>query len=143
MKAKLTGKWALVTGSSRGIGRQIALGLARQNCNVIIHGRKTSSTDKTLRLLADYSVETRVVSGDLETQPENTGGGAAYRPDPAFSTNGILDPAQVAGPGTIDGSVELLFNKVGPLLINTGPDFVDEQNATLNFVVPPSGGTFR
>lgn len=68
MKAKLTGKWALVTGSSRGIGRQIALGLARQNCNVILHGRKASSTDETLRLLADYSVETRVVSGDLETE---------------------------------------------------------------------------
>mgnify|MGYP001819674530 FL=1 len=68
MKAKLTGKWALVTGSSRGIGRQIALGLARQNCNVIIHGRKAGSTDKTMRLLADYSVEIRVVSGDLETE---------------------------------------------------------------------------
>jgi NAD(P)-dependent dehydrogenase (short-subunit alcohol dehydrogenase family) len=68
MKKKLTGKWALVTGSSRGIGRQIALGLARQNCNVILHSRKASNTDETLRLLADYSVETQVVYGDLGTE---------------------------------------------------------------------------
>ncbi len=68
MKAKLTGKWGLVTGSSRGIGRQIALGLAGRNCNVILHGRKAGSTDETLRLLATYNVETQVVAGDLSTE---------------------------------------------------------------------------
>jgi len=68
MKGKLTGKWALVTGSSRGIGRQIAIGLARQNCNVIVHGRETSNTGETLRLLSDYNVKTQAVSGDLSTE---------------------------------------------------------------------------
>lgn len=67
MKQRLTGKWAFVTGSSRGIGRQIALGLAQRNCNVILHGRKAGNTEETLRLLADYSVQTQVVSGDLST----------------------------------------------------------------------------
>ena len=67
MKRKLTGKWALVTGSSRGIGRQIALGLARLDCNVIVHGRIASNTDETIQLLAPYDIETRVVSGDLGT----------------------------------------------------------------------------
>ena len=33
----LSGRTALVTGSSRGIGRAIALGLADAGCNVIIH----------------------------------------------------------------------------------------------------------
>ena len=34
----LNGKKALVTGSSRGIGRAIALGLAAEGCELIIHG---------------------------------------------------------------------------------------------------------
>jgi 3-oxoacyl-[acyl-carrier protein] reductase len=40
----LTGKYALVTGSSRGIGRGIALALASQGANVVIN--YASSTDK-------------------------------------------------------------------------------------------------
>jgi 3-oxoacyl-[acyl-carrier protein] reductase len=41
-------KWALVTGSSRGIGRQIALGLAAEGCNVIVHGRTIEHTANTI-----------------------------------------------------------------------------------------------
>ena len=67
MKRKLTGKWALVTGSSRGIGRQIALGLAQLDCNVIAHGRTVSNTDETIHLLAPFHIETRAVAGDLGT----------------------------------------------------------------------------
>jgi NAD(P)-dependent dehydrogenase (short-subunit alcohol dehydrogenase family) len=68
MKRELTGKWALVTGSSRGIGRQIAIGLAQRHCNVIIHGRKANNADETLQMLSEYSVATKVVEGDLGTE---------------------------------------------------------------------------
>jgi NAD(P)-dependent dehydrogenase (short-subunit alcohol dehydrogenase family) len=68
MKQQLSGKWALVTGSSRGIGRQIALGLAGYGCNVIVHGRKLAATEQTLELLGKYGVETYRVAGDLETE---------------------------------------------------------------------------
>lgn len=64
----LENRWALITGSSRGIGQQIALGLARRKCNVIVHGRKESNTDETLRLLSDCGVETLGVAGELSTE---------------------------------------------------------------------------
>lgn len=63
----LRGKWALVTGSSRGIGQQIARGLAREQCNVIVHGRTPESVGGTLQSLAAYPIETGAVAGDFLT----------------------------------------------------------------------------
>ena len=37
MDTKLKGKTALITGSSRGIGKSIALALAKEGCNIIIN----------------------------------------------------------------------------------------------------------
>jgi 3-oxoacyl-[acyl-carrier protein] reductase len=64
----LTGRWALVTGSSRGIGRQIAVGLAQAQCNVVVHGRTLGSGDETLELLHEYPVDSVVIAGDLSTE---------------------------------------------------------------------------
>lgn len=66
---KLTGKWALVTGSSRGIGQQIALGLARQGAAVIVHGRTLAHTQGTVEQLQALGTETLAVAGDL-SDPE-------------------------------------------------------------------------
>lgn len=63
----LEGKWALVTGSSRGIGQQIALGLAGRKCNVIVHGREESSCRQTYQMLESYPVEIRIAVGELAT----------------------------------------------------------------------------
>ncbi len=64
----LAGKWALVTGSTRGIGQQIAIGLAQVDCNVVVHGRKKEHAKETLAMLAKYPIETAVVCGDLGTE---------------------------------------------------------------------------
>ncbi len=63
---RLDGKWALVTGSSRGVGQQIALGLAQRGCHVIVHGRVASHCDETLRLLEACDIEAHIVAGDLK-----------------------------------------------------------------------------
>jgi 3-oxoacyl-[acyl-carrier protein] reductase len=64
----LKGKNALITGSSRGIGQQIALGLAQHGCNIIVHSRKQESNEKTLELLKDYPIKTYSVFGDLSDE---------------------------------------------------------------------------
>jgi NAD(P)-dependent dehydrogenase (short-subunit alcohol dehydrogenase family) len=62
---RLTGRWCLVTGSSRGIGRQVAIGLAREGANVIVHGRTLEHTRDTRALLEPFGVKTDAVGGDL------------------------------------------------------------------------------
>jgi len=44
--ALLQGQVAIVTGSSRGIGRAIALGLARAGCHVVIAAKSTEPTER-------------------------------------------------------------------------------------------------
>ncbi|WP_018275034.1 SDR family oxidoreductase [Teredinibacter turnerae] len=66
MKKNLKGKWALVTGSSRGIGQQIALGLAQLGCNLVVHGRTQENLTATLDMLADFDVTVHPVAGELD-----------------------------------------------------------------------------
>jgi len=61
----LENKWALVTGSSRGIGQQIAFGLAQRKCNLIVHGRTESHTAETTQRLKAFGVQAYTVTGDL------------------------------------------------------------------------------
>ena len=62
------GKNALITGSSRGVGQQIALGLARLGCNIIVHGRTKDSCAKTAELLSAYNVKVYSVYGELSDE---------------------------------------------------------------------------
>ena len=63
-------KNALITGSTRGIGQQIAKGLAEKGCHIIVHGRTAEHTESTLKLLEKYDVKTYRVYGDLSDDAE-------------------------------------------------------------------------
>lgn len=66
----IAGKCAFITGSSRGIGQQIALGLANLGCHIIVHGRTASSSNNTVQLLSKYDVDVHRVHGDLSNALE-------------------------------------------------------------------------
>ncbi|WP_127498927.1 SDR family NAD(P)-dependent oxidoreductase [Paenibacillus glycanilyticus] len=49
MDMRLTNKTALVTGSTKGIGKAIAIELAREGVHVLINGRNVEETEKTVQ----------------------------------------------------------------------------------------------
>lgn len=49
----LTGRLALVTGSSRGLGRSLALGLADAGATVVVHGRDADAVAATVALVEE------------------------------------------------------------------------------------------
>ena len=61
----VTGKWALVTGASRGIGYLAAKCLAEQGCNLILHSRKLEHTEMILAEVRAMGVEAYAVAAEL------------------------------------------------------------------------------
>ena len=53
----IKGKWALVTGASRGIGSAVAVGLAEKGCNVVVHARTEANAADTLKRVRECGVE--------------------------------------------------------------------------------------
>lgn len=72
MKIDLSGKTALVTGSTAGIGLGIAKGLAAAGARVIVNGRSGAGVDKALQTLKSEVPDAKVVGfiGDL-SEPAN------------------------------------------------------------------------
>jgi NAD(P)-dependent dehydrogenase (short-subunit alcohol dehydrogenase family) len=67
----LSDKWALVTGSSSGIGRGIVLRLAAQGASVIVHGRDKKRTQDVAAEVGAAGGRAIAATGDL-TSPEET-----------------------------------------------------------------------
>ena len=93
MDLQLTGKRALVTGSTAGIGYAIAASLAREGAEVILNGRTQDGVDEALgSLLGDTGVLATGFAGDLGTAEACTALAAAH-PDVDILVNnlGIFD----------------------------------------------------
>ena len=60
------GRWAFITGASRGIGRLAALFMAERGCNLILHSREMSHCDGILDEVRAFGVEACAVSAPLD-----------------------------------------------------------------------------
>lgn len=69
-QADISNKWALVTGASRGIGRQVALSLADHGCNVVLHSRDTVSTNTLADEIQGKGVKTFQIGTELSDQSQ-------------------------------------------------------------------------
>jgi 3-oxoacyl-[acyl-carrier protein] reductase len=70
MDLGLKGKVALVTGSSKGIGRSIAVALAREGCQVVISARGAAELDNTAADIRKGGGTVHSVAADV-TKPED------------------------------------------------------------------------
>ena len=88
---------ALITGSSRGIGRALAQGLLEAGCVVILNGRNESALAQTREKLAELAERTggRVLTEAFDVT------------DPAAVADGIARVEQQAGP------IDILVNNAG------------------------------
>lgn len=59
------GRWAFITGASRGIGYLTALFMAKQGCNLILHARKKKNLEKVVSEVKALGVEAYAVEAEL------------------------------------------------------------------------------
>ena len=62
---RLQNKVAIVTGSSRGIGRAVAEGLAREGARVVLSGRDASTLQPVEKQMQDAGLQAISVASDL------------------------------------------------------------------------------
>jgi len=66
----LKGKWAFITGASRGIGLHIATALANQECNIVLHSRRIAHTQELAKKLACNGISIINIAAELNNQNE-------------------------------------------------------------------------
>lgn len=66
---RLSGKTALVTGSSRGVGKLVAEALAREGARVLVHGRSVEACEATLALVRAAGGEGKAYAGEMLDPP--------------------------------------------------------------------------
>ena len=73
VKSDIDGRFALVTGASKGIGRAVALRLAEQGVNVAVNYNKSESeADKTVRAIEAHGVTAFKVQADVSNPDDVT-----------------------------------------------------------------------
>ncbi|MFT3950981.1 MAG: SDR family oxidoreductase [Oscillospiraceae bacterium] len=58
-------KWALITGASRGVGYEIAIFMAKQGCNLVLHSRNLDHTEPVLQEVKALGVDAYAVAAEL------------------------------------------------------------------------------
>jgi NAD(P)-dependent dehydrogenase (short-subunit alcohol dehydrogenase family) len=108
----LTGKTALVTGATAGIGYAVAIQLAAEGAEVVVHGRNAERGAKTVQDIENAGGKARFVAADVSN---------------ADDVRRLADEA---------GNVDILVNNAGiyrfaPTFDTTDADFDDQINTNL------------
>ena len=61
----MRGRWALVTGASRGIGYGAALCLAAHGCDLILHSRQETHLDRVVEAAQAFGIRVHTVAAEL------------------------------------------------------------------------------
>ena len=120
MNLQLSGKCALVTGSTSGIGEEIAKTLALENVRVVVHGRRKVEADRVVQEITAAGGTAVAALGDLGNDEDAAG----------------VVRAALAAYGTID----ILINNAGafpmkPWLLSTAEEWLELYNANVGSVV--------
>ena len=133
----LTGRTALVTGSTRGIGRALATGLVRAGARVIVHGRDAGRAAAAAEEIAAAVAAERAGAADGTTAADGTGvgaeatGGAGEVPEVLSAGFDVTDPAAVDAALTeieaAHGTPDVLVNNAGIQRRAPIAEFADED----------------
>ncbi|MBT35942.1 MAG: beta-ketoacyl-ACP reductase [Rickettsiales bacterium] len=70
-KNEFEGKVALITGASRGIGRAIAINLAKNGANIVInYNSNLKAAKKTQKLVANEEVKSEIIKADVSKEKD-------------------------------------------------------------------------
>jgi len=105
MDLRLTGKHALVTGSSSGIGAGIAHALAGEGVSVVVHGRDIDRTHQVAAAIQASGGNAVAVTGDLADDA-----GAASVAEAALAAFGAIDILVNNAGGASAGEVKSWFS---------------------------------
>jgi 3-oxoacyl-[acyl-carrier protein] reductase len=86
MSVEIRGRWALITGAARGVGKQVALGLAQRGCNLVLHSRDRAHTADLEKDLLRLGVKVASVAAELSKTNE-----VDQMVDQAMTASGGLD----------------------------------------------------
>ncbi len=127
MSVDIRGKWALVTGAARGVGKQVCLGLAQRGCNLVLHSRDRSHTADLEKEVLAAGVKVASVAAELS------------RPD---EVDRMVDSALTAS-----GGIDILYSNAA-IMTRYRPDWTTtppedfRQSFEVN-VIAPAQITYR
>jgi gluconate 5-dehydrogenase len=116
----LTGKTAFISGSARGLGLEMARGLAAAGAHVLINGRDADALARAVALLADDGITVKSVLGDATSERfiDDVAEALSDRVDILVNNVGARDRRGFHEMGTPDFHALIQTNLVGPYALS-------------------------
>lgn len=122
---QLEGKWALVTGASRGVGKQVAFALAAEGCKMILHSRDKKHTDDLAATLRGQGTTVHQVAAELSDTAAIPGLAAEVKAicgtlDILYNNAAIMTPYHENWLEAVPAEYELSFrvNTIAPIMLS-------------------------